>query len=107
MPVDFRTNFFGRQSNNMLLRSSQVIRHNSNKLLHHPGRRLYATSQRPSFWYSYGTPLFNVFLWSSTTTLALHLLWHKLNYADFKKHQENEIKDLEMRIKTLQNSKHP
>ncbi|KAG2186088.1 hypothetical protein INT43_002526 [Umbelopsis isabellina] len=69
------------------------------------GQRFYATSRKPSFWYSYGTPLFNLLLWSSTTTLAFHLLWHKLDYAEFKKAREDEIKDLEHRIKAIQDSK--
>jgi hypothetical protein len=84
--------------------SRSLYKNTSHLLCNVPGQRFYATSRKPSFWYSYGTPLFNLLLWSSTTTLAFHLLWHKLDYAEFKKGREDEIKDLEHRIKNIQES---
>jgi hypothetical protein len=86
----------------MLLRSWHRIRPHNHQLLRTANDRPFITSHKPSFWYSYGTPLFNVFLWSSTTTLGLHLLWHNLNYAEIRNDREAEIKELQARIKTLQ-----
>lgn len=87
---------------NMSLRSWQGIRLANQQLRRTANDRPFITSHKPSFWYSYGTPLFNVFLWSSTTTLGLHLLWHNLNYAEIRKDREGEIKELQARIKSLQ-----
>ncbi|KAI9279958.1 hypothetical protein BC943DRAFT_331463 [Umbelopsis sp. AD052] len=86
----------------MSLRSWRSFRPHTHGLLRIANDQPFITSHKPTFWYSYGTPLFNVFLWSSTTTLGLHLLWHNLNYAEIRKDREAEIKELQARIKTLQ-----
>ncbi|KAG9292246.1 hypothetical protein G9A89_023966 [Geosiphon pyriformis] len=54
-----------------------------------------SNQKRLTFWQTFGTPITNFFLWSSSTYVALHFLWYKLDYKEYVEQKESELLRLE------------
>ena len=69
-------------------------------------RRSYSSSSSSSgggsFYYRYGTPLVKCTVLASATTMAYQLLWQHLEYQEYRDESENQISELENRIKSLE-----
>ncbi|KAL1930394.1 hypothetical protein VTP01DRAFT_10556 [Rhizomucor pusillus] len=70
-------------------------------------RRGYSSSAAGggSFYYRYGTPLVKCTVLASATTLAWQLAWQHLEYQEYREESEQQIADLEERIKSLEKQK--
>lgn len=69
-------------------------------------RRGYSTgSSSGSFYYRYGTPLVKCTLIATATTLGWQLLWQHLEYQEYRLESEEQISQLENRIRMLEEKK--
>lgn len=58
-----------------------------------------------SFYYRYGTPIVKCTVLASATALGWQLLWQHLEYQEYREEAEDQITQLEQRIKSLEQSK--
>lgn len=57
-----------------------------------------------SAYYRYGTPIVKCTVVASATALAWQLLWQHLEYQEYREEAEDQITQLENRIKSLEQS---